>query len=378
MSAYAEANSQLYESMGAESINSVWALTYERSRGARYFAGLLAFVKILLGRDVPGMESVRESTLIFSAGGGYLFSSRRGALGAGFLNSLFHIWAATHSKKPTCIFPKSIGPINFRIDRFLLRTVLKRVNLIFVRESLSLEYLKSLGLDNMALCPDIAFSLHPEPNDVSNELSSLTTQGAPKIGLTVLDWQFFRKSTTPPDVDAYLANVVAACKRIKEEFPQAHFYVFVQVAVATGLGAESDMPISERLHQELGESATLIPLDPERGADTAIAMYSDMDIFIASRMHSAIFALCAHVPTLALVYQPKTLGTFNLLGLSEYTRDVQDIDSDLLSTQACAMLNNKEQLRVETARKMDDVQRTIDALMTSHVKPLLSEQSQSQ
>ena len=35
-----------------------------------------------------------QADIIFSVGGGYIYSSRRGPLGVGLLNSLFHVWLA--------------------------------------------------------------------------------------------------------------------------------------------------------------------------------------------------------------------------------------------------------------------------------------------
>ena len=62
-----------------------------------------------------------------------------------------------------------------------------------------------------------------------------------------------------------------------------------------------------------------------------IRRYGEMDIFIGSRMHSTIFALTAGVNTIGLAYQPKTLGTFERLSISEYCMPISEFSSkDLL------------------------------------------------
>lgn len=64
--------------------------------------------------------------------------------------------------------------------------------------------------------------------------------------------------------------------------------------------------------------------DPEM----IVSIYSQMDVFIASRMHLAIFALARGVPTIAFAYQPKTLLTFKLFGLDDFVLGIEEFFSE--------------------------------------------------
>ncbi|PQV62478.1 colanic acid/amylovoran biosynthesis protein [Abditibacterium utsteinense] len=365
MSGYPDDNVELYTSVGAKSIPSVWVLSQNSNKFKRYLEGPAIVLRVLLGRQVHNIDVVRNADIVISAGGGYLFSSRKGALGTGFVNALFHIWLGTHFKKPTYIFPKSIGPIQFRADAFLLKRILQRTKAIFVREPLSLDYLRRIGLKNIIACPDIAFSLYPAAVDA---IQAGITQGDPKIGITVLDWQFFRRGTNPEDVSEYIDKVSTICHKIREVYPQAHFYIFVQVAVALKIGAESDMPISRKLQEALGSMVTLVPLDATKGGEWAIGLYKNMDLFVASRMHSAIFALCASVPTVALIYQQKTKGTFEMLGLSEYTHDVQAINVEEVTAQISAMITEKNRLTEQVIAAVEKARMQIENEIEGRLK----------
>jgi len=365
MSSYEEDNIQLYRSVDAESVSSVWKLGHDRSRLARYLEGPKSFIRVLLRGKVRNQEMVKKADVVISAGGGYLFSSRKGPLGAGFVNALFHIWLATFHKKPTLIFPKSIGPLHSKADKILLRQVLSRCSVVFVREPISTKLVKQLGLTNSVQCPDIAFSLLPAEVDARQYKVDV---GTPKIGITVLDWQFFRRGTTKDDVTRYLDCVVQACVNLKQEHHQAHFYVFVQVAVSQEFGADSDLSISKRLQERLGEVATLVVLDPDMGPERVIGLYGHMDLFLASRMHSAIFALCASVPTIALVYQEKTKGTFEMLGLSHYAFDVQQVQAQQLGETAHAILQDTEKVRAQTKEAVDKARQQIESEVTLSLK----------
>jgi colanic acid/amylovoran biosynthesis protein len=74
----------------------------------------------------------------------------------------------------------------------------------------------------------------------------------------------------------------------------------------------------------IGNNATVIELGKDLTTEELMEKYGSMNVFIASRMHSAIFALNAGVPTIALAYQPKTTGTFKLLDLEAYAADITD------------------------------------------------------
>ena len=58
---------------------------------------------------------------------------------------------------------------------------------------------------------------------------------------------------------------------------------------------------------------------------------SKMNYFIGTRMHSNIFALSSNVKTIAIAYEPKTLGIMSMLGLSKYVLSINNINSHDLS-----------------------------------------------
>jgi polysaccharide pyruvyl transferase WcaK-like protein len=60
------------------------------------------------------------------------------------------------------------------------------------------------------------------------------------------------------------------------------------------------------------------------------ACYGQMDLFIASRLHSGIFAIGAGTPTLFLGYLTKTQGITTRLGLSNYFLDINEISQSKL------------------------------------------------
>ncbi|NMR96623.1 polysaccharide pyruvyl transferase CsaB, partial [Vibrio parahaemolyticus] len=89
--------------------------------------------------------SIRETDLLISGGGSLLqdVTSTRSLLYYLALMKLALIY-----KKPILVYANGIGPINKSINRKLSKNILNKVNFISLRDSLSLDYLKKLGVTN--------------------------------------------------------------------------------------------------------------------------------------------------------------------------------------------------------------------------------------
>jgi colanic acid/amylovoran biosynthesis protein len=73
-----------------------------------------------------------------------------------------------------------------------------------------------------------------------------------------------------------------------------------------------------------------------------------MDLFIGSRMHSAIFSLAGNVPTLALAYQPKTIGTFDLINMGQFVLDIKKFKEKELEEKITQLLLLETKPKIKT------------------------------
>lgn len=111
MSSYWEENKEFYNRYKVESVPAIWTLNPNYSTIGRYLSGIKKFFKSLLFPNK--IEEYKNADVVISVGGGYLYSSRKGPLGVGLINALFHIWLGKRMKKKTLAFPQSVGPINY-------------------------------------------------------------------------------------------------------------------------------------------------------------------------------------------------------------------------------------------------------------------------
>ncbi|TCI84774.1 polysaccharide pyruvyl transferase family protein [Tenacibaculum sp. M341] len=332
MSQFHEQNREYYKTFNVKSVPPVWDIINEKSFIKKYITG---FKKRLFYKS-QSTEEIDKADLVLSAGGGYLYSSRIGPMGVGFLNVLYHLWISKKRGKKVILFPQSVGPLNYSLDKFLLKKVFNKLDYFFSREHITTELLEDLNLKlKVEEVPDIAFSLNPEPSKEIDE--KLDSSNSLSIGITVLDWRFAHKGSTTDDTDNYLSKIANAISSFRKDHKEkVKVYIFPQVTVNTNDG---DVAVSEELKNKISENVEVFYLDKINDPKKLIYLYSKMDLFIGSRMHSAIFALAGNVPTIALAYQYKTKGTFNLINLKDYVLDIRTFNEQDLAEKINYLLS---------------------------------------
>jgi colanic acid/amylovoran biosynthesis protein len=97
-----------------------------------------------------------------------------------------------------------------------------------------------------------------------------------------------------------------------------------------------------------------------------------MNAFIATRLHSVIFAASQGVPTLAIGYQPKSQAAMRLLGQAEYSLEMQDISAIDLHTLFGRLWQTRGEIGPRIAQAAQDLGRAtstaIHALIATYYR----------
>ena len=217
----------------------------------------------------------------------------------------------------------------------------------YSREHITTHLLKNSKV-KMEQLPDVAFSLEPSATSFIDEKIN-TSQDVLKIGITVLDWRFAHKNSTLEDIDMYLFKIANALNTFKTETSKKiKVYIFPQVTVDK---KDGDVIPSKILLDKIKYDVEIFYLDKIEDPKELIYLYSKMDLFIGSRMHSAIFSLVGNVPSIALAYQPKTTGTFDLVNLNDFVLDIKSFTEEELRDKIHQLLilktKSKETIKIE-------------------------------
>ncbi|MEO7933354.1 MAG: polysaccharide pyruvyl transferase family protein [Chthoniobacterales bacterium] len=359
LSSFAEENREYYQACGAESLPAIFDIGGKGSPIKKYLRFMGVALQSLLQPQGKKFAPIREADWILAAGGGYLYSSRRGPLGLGLLGNCFHIWLGTRFKKLTVLFPQSVGPLLHGADRWLCRIALRRLALVCCRERVSLEQALEMKIGNARLVPDIAFLL------ADHQVRKATSFSPKKIGISVLDWRFANRAADEEAIEYYLEKIKQVVCDFHAADPDVQVEIFPQVTVGKGLG---DQSVSARLCELIGAPwARVTNLDDCAYPEAIMAEYARMDVFIGSRMHSAILAMCAGTPTVALAYQPKTQGTFEAIGLGQFSLDITDFTTQSLADAVKSAAGQGEEIRGAVQAAQLEISEKLRALFQEKV-----------
>jgi len=303
---------------------------------------------VALGIPVPSwLWSAREREtllvlsrvdLVVSKGGGFLFGERSLRSTLRLWRVLFPFVLARRGRIPFVLYGQSIGPFATRFQAWLARKVLDHAALILVRESLSAELLPRLRVRApVAVVPDLAFGLPSGPPAVADRLLRKygVPRGRPLVGVTVRQW--------PSAREVYLASLRAAIERLLETTP-VHVVIWPH---CTGPGEfEDDRRASRALGQSLPHCRRVTVVEGEIPAQVLKACYARMDMMIATRFHSAIFALSELVPTLVIGYWgPKAEGIMRELGLRQWVHRIETLSPPQLAAASVSLWEQRHRVR---------------------------------
>jgi polysaccharide pyruvyl transferase WcaK-like protein len=205
------------------------------------------------------------------------------------------------------VWGASIGPFGKepRAER-LLSGFLRQIDCVTVRETISLEYLKSIGVHaNVSLVADGAFVMLPEPVDVSSYWPKAGQAGVLGFNISPLIHKF-RPAGEPLSV---LQNEVAAFLREVLERTDMGVLLLPHVDPLEGGIDNSDSHYMKAIQQMLGDQRGRLTLVPATlNAPQLKHVLSRCQYFIGARTHATIGALSCQVPTVSIAYSIKAKG----------------------------------------------------------------------
>ena len=278
-----------------------------------------------------GLLALFAADVLVLAGGGYLFSGSR-KLNASLIHCVAITWIALATRKRVVMMPQSIGPLKGRFDRWIVRKTLARVHPIVAREQTTFaEVTELLHPTDMRLCPDVALYGWSAPVAVAPRPT-----GRRRVGIVVMDWTWAR-GAGQRGLDRYCRELATLCTDLTGADVDV---VLLGGSTLPELG-QDDMVVAREIatlaNVETGKTPALVEVsDPE----SFRSLLPTLDLVVGTRLHSCLLALAGGVPAIGLGYQPKTRGTYELLGIQELHHDVEEFTAAALGRQVSAILAN--------------------------------------
>ena len=232
------------------------------------------------------------------------------------------LWANLFGKK-TYYVGMGIGPISTGFGKFLCKHFLRHADKVFVRDQRGIDICLSLGLRNIVLANDAAFSKPRLTGGKTPVFSDLPAE--PYICISACAWgaseNWWRTdSEYQKQLEDYYRQLIDCCT------------YFIQQTGKPAVFVPSfchDEKIGRLLEEAIPNSmCTCLPVSLSFQDMSEIV--GNSYLLIGMRMHTMIFALRRGVPVIAINYDEKVTQLMNMVGLPGYVLDMDEMSKENL------------------------------------------------
>jgi len=246
-------------------------------------------------------------------------------------------------EKPLILWGASVGPFSSdaNVERMMSKT-LSKYHLICVRETKSVEYLKSIGVEkNVKLMADPAFVMPPKRPKLPDGIYSYINKNTIGVNLTPL---IGRKSNWQPD--EWVIHVASCMEElIKLDIGPV---LFVPHVFDEWILNNDYKFMVEVVKKKPSLSNKLKILPPTFTAQEFKWCISKLRAFIGARTHSTIAALSTFTPTISIAYSMKARGiNKDIFGHLNWVLDTNELTPTSLTGILKELLDNEMQVRKE-------------------------------
>jgi len=243
---------------------------------------------------------------------------------------------------PTVIWSASVGP--FDKDPAYEREIaefLRRVSLITVRESYTLDYLSSLGVsDNVVRVYDVAFALGPEKYD-GPEADFLCSDDVVGLNVSELVLKWYGRG----DRDAFQCEIAGFVRKLVHD---GHRVVLIpHVTREDGRLSRNDAEFLKMIYERIGDVSEQVGILPANiPARQMKWLISQCRFFVGARTHATIAAVSSGVPTIAIAYSAKARGIWqDIFGHTDYLLDADKVSTEALVQRMRLLIDDETSIR---------------------------------
>jgi polysaccharide pyruvyl transferase CsaB len=199
------------------------------------------------------------------------------------------IWLAKLMNKKCVLYANGIGPIKRNINRKWTKRIVNKVDLITLREHLSKEELKRLGITK----PEIVVTADPVFNLAYKEVDARAIlakegvdQSKPLISVFFRSWE---------GQEQYVTKMATICDYICNQYDMNVLLIPMKYP--------DDVAVSRAICDKMKNNAFV--LNHRYDAETLISLIGQTQLVLSMRLHAIIYAALINVPMIGFEYDPK-------------------------------------------------------------------------
>lgn len=323
----------------SELFYSCWDLVFW---GAASYATV--FHRFLTGRRKKCFKEVLGADVIYMCPGGYMYSN-----GLSFFVNIINGVVFRQSQAIKIAAPMSIGPFFSKFEYASARFFFKNIDVIHLRESFSFELVRKMGFDPV-FTHDLAWW---DGDGESAHVEDASWCGS-FVG-TVIDWSYPGMDSVDGFKERYIVEYLKAADALYEGNFGKPLILYTQVGAGDGTSKDEKL-IAEIVERSKGKVVF------DGTACTPLILKSRMKYcrgVLASRFHSALFAIQAEASFVAIAYQPKAEYILKDMGLSDLCRDIKSFIGEEVASILLKNSIDAEKLKKRLVESSDIAQKNI-------------------
>jgi polysaccharide pyruvyl transferase WcaK-like protein len=249
--------------------------------------------------------------------------------------------AALNRRAKSILWSCSIEPSTLNSE---MLNILAEHHLITARESLTYSALYKKGLTNILKCPDIAFSLNPEPFDLPENIKNTVA-----LNLSPL---VIRREPVPGMVIEAFRHLV----RYILDFTNMNIAFILHVL----LPMDNDCDAINAVLEGFEDNPRIFRVFDDLNAAKNKYIISRCRFGVFARTHASIAAYGSCVPSITLGYSVKAAGIAMDLGFSDYVCSIESLTtSDVITKLFTRLVKHEDDLRSLLKHTMPEYKRMI-------------------
>lgn len=277
---------------------------------------------------------------MFIYGGGNLIQDNTSS--RSLMYYLATIWLAKKMHLKVMFYGHGFGPLNKKLNISLTRGIINEIDVISLREKLSVGELKRLNISkpHIEVTSDPAFSINSEKNINIGQIFKRESipVDKPFVGFSV------RNNRNKSNNNSFIKAIANTADYISEKYDVSSLFIPMQSPV--------DIPVIEKVAAIMKNNAYVIR--NKYSPDEIMSIIGETQLFIGMRLHALIFAVCQHIPVIGIEYDPK------IQGFLEYTDQVSagsvnNLSFENLKNIVDNMWNNRAKIIKQLEEKVPEL-----------------------
>lgn len=271
--------------------------------------------------DYSYIYSLKNSDKVFSVGGGYLRTKSKYKDLFGFLLTILSIRIAHFYHKKIIFLPMSFGNFASKFHEHIAYSSIRN-DALFIRDKISINLLKKLGVSDLNYFPDLALLNKVEYKKKKSNYAILTARNW-LIGKSQLEYE------------KKLSEIV---DYLWDNFKLKTHFIPMSISKE-----DNDIEVGLRIKKNTThKNIFFIKNNPNKNRVMHEILYARL--CICTRMHSAIFSINTRTPFIIIKYEHKSEEIPELLRNYTYFQEIEKISISELKLFVKEIINYKKDL----------------------------------